>query len=354
MRVEDFLIGQDEPIMVALGQLDATAKHCLFAVDERGRLVGSLTDGDVRRLILKRGSIDGTVAEAMNKDVKSATASDAVTPEKVSREYRVQAVPVLSSDGTVSEIVFGDLSILSGTHRLNESMPVVMMAGGKGTRLLPYTAVLPKPLIPIEGKTIAERILERFHEGGCEDFWLVLNYKRNMIKAYFEELDPPYVVHFVDEDEFRGTGGGLKLLEDYIDDTFLLTNCDILVDMHLDSLLSTHRAARNAVTIVCSLKNFSIPYGTIELEAGGGVAAMVEKPTVPSLINTGVYVVEPVIFDFIGEDETVGFPDVIERCMAAGLSVGVFPVSEGSWLDMGQPEELDRMAAAMVVREAGV
>lgn len=347
MRVEDFLICEDASIMDALRQLDATAKKCIFAIDSKRRLVGSLTDGDARRLILRQGGLEGVVRDAMNRNLKTATISDGITPARVSTEFGVQAVPIVDSEGMVSEIVFGDLSILTEARRLEDPLPVVMMAGGKGTRLLPYTAILPKPLIPIGEKTIAERIVERFYEGGCDDFWLVLNYKRGMIKAYFDELNPPYSVHYIDEDRYCGTGGGLKLAEGMVNSTFVFTNCDILVDINLVSLLKTHRQANNAVTIVTSIKDYTVPYGTIEIEEGGGIAAMVEKPTFSSLINTGLYLVEPEVLDYIEAGEAIGFPDVIERCRNAGLKIGVFPVSEGAWLDMGQPEELSRMMSAL-------
>ena len=155
----------------------------------------------------------------------------------------------------------------------------------------------------------------------------------------------------IDEDSFRGTGGGLKLLEGRLHGTFIVTNCDILVDVDLPSLLRSHCDAGNAVTIVCSLKNYTIPYGTIDIGVGGEVETMREKPTISSLINTGVYVVEPEILEFIGVEESIGFPDVVMRCKEAGLSVGVFPIGERAWLDMGEPAELQRMTDALTGEE---
>lgn len=346
MNLQDFLVPGGTTVPECLARLDATAKGCLFVVDSEGRLAGSLSDGDVRRHILRTGGLAGTALDAANRDPVSAGEGGRPSPAKVSAMSGVSAVPVLDADGRVADIVFRDGAELA-RGRLGSPVPVVMMAGGKGTRLLPYTAVLPKPLVPVAGKAIAERIIERFHEGGCGPFHLVLNYRRRMIRAYFDELDPPYEVRFVDEEEYRGTGGGLKLLEGEVGGTFILTNCDILVDVDLPGLLAAHRASGDAVTIVCSLKCYTIPYGTIEIGEGGEVAAMREKPTVPSLINTGVYVVEPGVLGLIGEDEAVGFPDVVARCMEVGMGVGVYPVSEGSWLDMGEPDELQRMADAL-------
>lgn len=141
----------------------------------------------------------------------------------------------------------------------------------------------------------------------------------------------------------------MKLVEGQIDDTFFFTNCDVLVDADLQSIYEEHKKTGNVITIVCSLKHYTIPYGTIEIAEGGEIKKMTEKPTISSLVNTGCYLVEPSVLSLIGENEVIGFPDVALRAQKAGMKVGVFPVSEGSWLDMGQPDELERMS--MVLNE---
>lgn len=342
MRSDDLLISEGATVSEVLRQLDETAMRCLFVVDGEGRLVGSLTDGDVRRLILARGSLEGTAGEACNRSPHTAMQADRVTPQRVAA-LGVTAVPVVDGNGHVTDVVFADGTTLARKASLDAPVPVVMMAGGKGTRLLPLTAIIPKPLVPVEGTTIAERIIGRFRAAGCDDFWLVVNYKKGMIKAYFDEVAPDYRVHFVDEQEFRGTGGGLKLLEGLVSETFILTNCDILVDMDLGALLRTHREAGNAATAVVSLRSYTIPYGTIEIGRGGRIEGMTEKPTTSALVYTGICVLEPEALSYIGKDEYLDFPDLLLRLRDAGLGVGVFPVGEGAWLDMGQLDELRHM-----------
>ena len=301
----------------------------------------------MRRYILANGSTEGVVNDVCNKNPHFATTYDLLTPQRVALEYGVTAVPIVDDEGQVLNIVFADGTTLARKESLDESVPVVMMAGGKGTRLLPLTAIIPKPLIPVNGITIAERIIGRFHEGGCNDFWLVLNYKREMIKSYFDELTCDYDVSYIDETVFRGTGGGLKLLEGKINSTFIVTNCDILVDLDLSALIHTHREASNSATAVVCLRNYTIPYGTVEIEEGGGVIGMREKPTISSLVYTGVCVLEPEVLKYIGEDENLDFPDLLMRCIDSGCNVGVFPIGEGAWLDMGQVDELKRMNVAL-------
>lgn len=342
MDTKDLTINPDASLVDALEQLDKTAKKCLFVVDGDEKLIGSISDGDIRRLILHTGSLKGNVREAMNNHPISVTENERNNAVEIMQQHKINALPVLSSELKIRDIVFVDDNQVV-RQQLPEKIPVVMMAGGVGSRLLPLTAVLPKPLIPINGTTIAERIIGRFHDSGCNDFYLILNYKKAMIKAYFDEIDRDYNVFYIDEEEFLGTGGGLKLVEPYLKSTFILTNCDILVDASVNELLEVHRKTGNAVTCVCSLKNFQIPYGTIEISQGGSIDQMKEKPIINSLINTGCYMVEPEVLNYINDNENIGFPDVMTRCQKSGLKVGVFPISEGAWLDMGQFDEMKRM-----------
>ena len=217
------------------------------------------------------------------------------------------------------------------------------MAGGKGTRLYPYTKILPKPLIPIGDVTITERIIDTFRNYGCKEVHMVLNYKANMIKAYMNDVEKDYSVKYVDEDSFLGTGGGLRLLKGTINDTFILSNCDTLLNADYECAYVTHKRNKNVITFIGAMKDMIIPYGVLETNDDGSIAAMKEKPDYSYLINTGVYVIEPEVIDYINEDEVIGLPDLAKRIMADGKRVGVFPISEKAWMDMGQFSEMESM-----------
>lgn len=343
IELSELLVSPEASLVEALEKLDKTASRILMVVDIDRVLQGVLTDGDVRRCILRTGSLDGSVREACNLNPCVLEVGHECDASHLMEQRKLDAVPIVGEDGTIVDCIFknGERTEKAGT---NTGLPVVMMAGGLGTRLYPYTKVLPKPLIPVNDVPIAERIIRSFQKQGCGPFFLVVNHKKEMIKAYFKEVECDYDVRFVEEVEFLGTGGGLSLVKDCLDGCFILTNCDILVDADFAEALALHRERKNAVTMIVSLKNFIIPYGTVEIDAGGGIAAMVEKPSIPFFINTGCYIVERNVLDLIGERESVGFPDIIERCKREGLNVGVYPVSESSWLDMGQPEELAHMS----------
>ena len=215
--------------------------------------------------------------------------------------------------------------------------------GGLGTRLYPYTKILPKPLIPVGEQPIAELIFSRFRDFGCRHMTMIVNYKRGMIKSYFADLEKDYTVDFIDEDVFMGTGGGLCLLKGRMDSPFFFTNCDTLLDLDYGDLYQYHKAHGNLVTMVCAFKHYVVPYGVVELGEDGGIAAMREKPELNFLTNTGVYVVEPRVVEEMKMGEVIGFPDVIDRYRAAGEKVGIYPINESSWMDMGQMEELEKM-----------
>ena len=188
-----------------------------------------------------------------------------------------------------------------------------------------------------------ELIMDRFRDFGCHEFTMIVNYKKGMIKSYFGELEKDYRVDFADEDVFMGTGGGLCLLKGKIDTPFFFTNCDTLLDVDFGDIYEYHKSHRTLVTMLCAFKHYTVPYGVVELGEDGSIAAMREKPELDFLTNTGVYVVEPRVVEEMHDGEFIGFPDVIERYRRAGEKVGVYPISESSWMDMGQLEELEKM-----------
>lgn len=341
MDYRECLIHSDMRIIEAMSLLDKLGTRILLVVTEDNILLGSLTDSDIRRWILNQGSVQGHVVNAANMNPKYITEDNEMSLSELIDEYHVDALPVVNKQHEVVGIEFLYNTELNQRGTLN--LPVVMMAGGKGTRLYPYTRILPKPLIPIDDIPISERIMNRFYEFGCEDFYMIVNYKKEMIKAYFHEVELPYSVHFVDEEVSLGTGGGLKLLEGYLNSTFVLSNCDSIIETDYSKLYNYHKAHGNDITFVGSLVNYEIPYGVVEFEEGGRITALKEKPSYSFFTNTGMYIVEPNVFDYIEKQECVGFPTIAQRLMDAGLSVGVYPVSSKSWMDMGQFDSMDEM-----------
>lgn len=247
-------------------------------------------------------------------------------------------IPIIDENKRLLDIYFPKKK----SHKNQEKYPVVIMAGGLGTRLYPYTKVLPKPLVPvIDDKPMVEVIMDSFYHFGTTDFYLIVNHKKEMIKSYFEENEHLYNVYYGEEIKQLGTGGGLFYVKDKINETFFLTNCDILTLENYDEIYDYHKKENNIITMIVSLKSIHVPYGVILTDENQNIVGSKEKPTYMILVNTGVYIVEPKVFDFIDEEEVIDFPNIIDRVKEANLKVGVYPITEDKWLDMGQIQELN-------------
>ena len=340
MDVRDFLIDENATMIEAMELLDRVAKKVLFVLRE-GRFVAAITDGDVRRWILRKGNLDAKVKDIANYSPKYLLERDRARAKSFMKRRSVEALPILNDSMDIVSVVLWDDGEIKSKRTLD--IPVVIMAGGLGTRLYPYTKILPKPLIPIGEIPIAEHIMNKFHRCGVSHFYLVVNHKKNMIKAYFNEIVRDYSVDYVDEEVPLGTGGGLSLLKGRIDSTFILSNCDILIEEDYEKIFNFHQKESNLITMVCSLKHIKIPYGVVEIGESGEIEKMQEKPELSFFTNTGMYVAEPEIIDELKECEAIGFPDIIERYRNLGRKVGIYPISEKSWLDMGQFDGMEEM-----------
>ncbi len=339
---EDIFVSEDISVLQAMQKLDTTAKKVLFVTKDK-KLMAVLTDGDVRRWILSSGSLEAAIRNVANYQPKYLFEDESENALSYMKMQGIESVPILNKQHEIVRIVFCKEDIKSIQKPELQDVPVVVMAGGLGTRLYPYTKILPKPLIPVGDVPIIEHIMNEFHNYGCENFYLVVNYKKNMIKAYISDSNIKYNVMYADEEKPLGTGGGLILLREKIQSTFILTNCDILIKDNIAKIYQLHKEQGNVITMICSTKNFTIPYGIVESDEKGEIKEMKEKPSLSFLTNTGCYIVEPEVIDEVEENASVGFPDIIEKCKCKGKKVGIYPISERAWWDMGQIEELRKM-----------
>lgn len=337
---ESILIKENASVKEAMKQLDRTAEKILFVIEEDTKLIGSLTDGDIRRWILKDGDLQASVGNACFKGTYFV--HQKYDLEKVKNEIlqrKIVYVPVLDDERKIVEFLFWDKlfdgKVLRKTNTQLDN-PIIIMAGGKGTRLDPFTKILPKPLIPIGGKTILEIIIEKFTEYKLKKFYISINHKAKIIKSYFEEISPDYDLSYLNEDKPLGTIGVLKQLEGKFDKALVLTNCDILIDADYSELIKHHYENKNDITIVASLKHIKIPYGICEIENGGKLKNIKEKPEYDFLVNTGMYIINPQMLKYIPDNEFYNATDLIEKVLSINKKVGIYPISENSWIDIGE------------------
>lgn len=341
--ISSYIIHENASVKQAIELLDKNNGKSVFVTDTSGHLKGIFTQGDMRRYILHSTDLSDTIENAMNSHPIVFKSRNEALQAKMKKNMVVY--PIVNEEGILIDALFKEQKpdeINKCSNALKE-VPLVIMAGGKGTRLYPYTKVLPKALIPIGDYTITERIIKNFCNYGCQEVYFVLNHKANMVKAYFDDLDKNYIVHYVKENQYLGTGGGLSLLKKEIHNTFILSNCDILIKDDLECIYRTHKKNKNKITFVCAMKNIVIPYGVVNVDRKGDISDICEKPEVSFLTNTGVYIIEPEVIQSLEDNKFIHLPDIAQRYIKAGERVGVFPVSEQSWMDMGQFSEMEQM-----------
>lgn len=344
--LQKFMIEEYHTVVEALEQLDANAKGILFVVNKEKKLKGAVTDGDIRRWLLKTANLKGTIGQFMNKNPKALYETEASKAREMMAQYSLTAIPILDTAGSIKDIIFYNQTGAESTGKVKTSIqevPVVIMAGGKGTRLYPYTKILPKPLIPVGDVPIMERIIGKFREFGTKEFYATVNYRKSMIKSYFSEVATEYSLSYIEENEPLGTAGSLSLIKKPFTESFFVTNCDILIDTDYEELYEHHKSSGNAMTMVTALKNILVPYGVVNSRENGAIVSLEEKPKMSYFVNTGMYVLSPEAVKEIPEHTFWHMTDLAEKLMAQGKQVGMYPISEESFLDMGEFEEMHRM-----------
>jgi len=344
---KELFIHPQASIKEALKKLDKTAEKTLLVVDEEKRLLGTLTDGDIRRYIIKTGKLTGAIKDIYNRNpivIRKSKKSDLSGIKKLFIEKKIEVLPVIDKANKVVDYltwtqVFSEKEKI-WLHRSKEiNVPVVIMAGGKGTRLAPFTYVLPKPLIPVGEKTIVEHIIDSFRTFGVKKFFLTLNYRGEMIEAYFNGIKKEYEIEFIWEKDFLGTAGSLKLLKDKVEGDFIVSNCDILIQADFSEILEFHRNNQAAFTLVTAIQHYRIPYGVVNARDGGLIESIEEKPEYTFQINTGVYILNESTLDFIPKNQYFDMPDLIRRLLSEKKRVLAYPISESDYVDVGQWED---------------
>lgn len=354
---QEMLIYRDQSIKEALKKLNTSAKKVLLVVDKKNTLLGTLTDGDIREYILKGKSLRNSIKAIYNQSPSFLKKSEysIEAAKNIMVKNKIELLPVVDPKDKVIGFVTWDqlfteeVVLDNPVEKLN--VPLVIMAGGVGTRLEPFTSVLPKPLIPVGNKPIIEIIIDEFKAQGIDTVFLVINYRGEMIELYFSYTKKAYDIKYVKEKDFLGTAGGLRLLMDSIADTFIVSNCDIIVKASFNEVLALHRKHGAALTIVSSIRYYKIPYGIIKFKDEGEVTELVEKPEYSFTVNTGVYIVDKKVLSLIPPNKPCDMTDLIKVLFKKKLKVFTYPVYEGEYIDIGQWEEYKKAVDKLNTKE---
>jgi dTDP-glucose pyrophosphorylase len=339
-------INTESSILDALRQMDSIGKKLLI-VTKDDKFFSLISIGDLQRAIIKNMPMDTKIKSILRQNIYVSDEKDDVSAIKDKMlESRAEFIPIVDLNKNIKNILFWEDLFTTGQKRIAKKidLPVVIMAGGRGFRLRPLTNVLPKPLIPIGEKTMVEEIFERFGNYGCKKFYISVNYKAELIEFYIKNQNLNYNLDFFKEKTPMGTAGSLTLLKDKIHQTFFVSNCDILIEQDYSEILDFHRENIHDVTIVAALKYFPIPYGTITTGENGTLVDLIEKPELTFKINSGMYILEPHLLKLIPDNTFFNITDLIALAQKRKMKIGVFPVSEKSWKDIGNwSEYLDKI-----------
>lgn len=338
VELDHLVIAPSDPVLEALRALDRTGLGTVLLRDGDGRVAGLVTDGDIRRFLIAGGSLDRPVSGVATTNFYAATPEmDRAELAKVMMERGFDAIPVLDDFGRLVHLhTLRDLVL----HRRLESW-VVVMAGGMGARLGEYTQAIPKPMLPVGGRPILERIVRQLVSHGFRRIFLSVNYLARMIEDHFRDGSEFHCsIEYLREETPLGTGGALGLLPENPTAPLLVMNGDLLTNLHFERLLKFHEKHGNAMTMALREHRVTVAYGVAELD-GNRITRLVEKPSLRYEVNAGVYIVEPSLLSLIPPARSFPITDLANACLAKGLPVGGYRMDE-SWIDIGLPEEYRR------------
>jgi len=330
---------RDNTISEAIKVLDREALQIILVVSDKDTLLGTITDGDIRRALTHSYSLEIRLDEVMNKNPTVASVND--EREKILTMMQDQAllhIPLVNSDGHLAGLE--TLKHLTEQPRYDNS--VFLMAGGFGKRLRPLTLDIPKPLLKVGTKPILETILEQFAESGFHNFYISTHYKAEMVREYFGTGEQWNVsIQYVYENEPRGTAGALGLLpEDLPNLPVIVMNGDLMTKVNFENLLNFHQEHGNTATMCVREFDFQVPYGVVKTD-GKSITSIVEKPVHSFFVNAGIYVLNMDLIRTVDGAKYIDMPDLLEQSIENGEKISMFPIHE-FWLDIGNLPDYNR------------
>ena len=331
--LKKLLIKENSSLIDAILKLNKTGTRCLFVVDKRSHFKGTLTDGDIRRSIIKNKSFDKNIVDVYNKKSFYVLEKNKNNKSKI-KDFLIkkgnQLIPILNK----KKIPVGYVSDNLVSKKKRFTNLVLVMAGGKGTRMKPYTDVLPKPLIPYKNKPMIINILDKFKNNEFNNFLISIRKKDLILQSFLSQFDKKYNLNYFKENNQLGTAGCLKNIKKQ-SVPFFMTNCDTLVNVNPKRLLNSHNESKSILTAVVCLKSYQIPYGELEVNRKGFLRKINEKPNKNLLANVGMYVLSPEINKYINNSKPLDMDELIKKLLRLKKKICIFPIKEDDWIDTG-------------------
>jgi len=336
--LEKFVVRQDRTVHDAMRVINDNWRELALVVDDAEHVIGLITDGDIRRGLLGGLTMESRAVDVMTRDyVAVDPRADRAAVLDIMKARMIRHVPVLDEDRRLVGIHFLE-ALIGTTEKPNAA---VIMAGGEGRRLRPFTDARPKPMMEVAGRPILERIVLHLVGYGIRRIFISVNYLGDMIRAHFDTgRNFGCSIEYLHEERALGSGGALSLLPPNIGDPLLVMNGDLVSQFNVSRLLEFHQRQKAAATLAARHFRMDIPFGVLEAE-GTRLTALTEKPSVQSLINAGIYVLDPNVLELVPGDVFFPMTDLFSKLLAQGSAVAVYPMEE-DWIDVGRYEDLSR------------
>lgn len=340
--MEEYKILSNKKIKDALIALGKFGQNCLVVVDKNNNLQGTLSDGDLRGALLNKKKLNDSIKNIYHKNpfflIKNNF--EKKEAEKILIKKNIDLIPVITKNKKVIDVIYWS-KIFGKNKNINIDIPTLIMAGGKGTRLKPFTNILPKPLIPLNNKPVIDHIIDYFVTSGIKNFYISINKNSHQImKSYFHQKKNKYKIKFIEEKMPLGTAGSIKYLKKNKKD-FFVTNCDVIFDINFYNLYKFHKKNKYDFTVVCSYEENLLSYGVCKLKKNGLLRNIEEKPTFSYLANCGLYLLSPRIFKVMPRkiNHPIDMNELISLALKKKFRIGTYIVSSNSWHDVGQWKE---------------
>lgn len=349
---KDIFVNSDETIKEAILKLNKNGEKCLIVVDAKRKLLGTLSDGDIRKSLVKGLSIKSKIKNIYNKKPFFLYKDDyeKEKAKNIMLSNKFDLVPLVDKKKVVQEII--NLFNLNNRsydikQKLKKKTGLIVMAGGQGIRLKPFTNFLPKALLPIKNSTVIGEILNNFFLAGFKEANISVNYKSRMLESYFYENNSVLKVKFIKEKIPLGTAGSLSYLKNKYEN-ILVTNCDVIIKFSILNALIFHEENDHDITVLCSSKEYQIPYGVCVADKKNQLIKIDEKPKFNFFLNIGIYVVKNDVIKLINTNsKKIDFPDLVKKAKKYNKKIGIYPIDEDSWFDVGQWTEYSKTLEAI-------
>jgi len=352
MQIDKYVEKSTATIRVAIKKMDLGGIGFLAISDKNKKIIGIITDGDFRRAVLKGIDLNQNVLVIANKTFqyieKDYHLDEAL--KYFSGKCAIEYLPVIENGILVDIISKDDLfqkELIEDSNKQKIKLPVIIMAGGKGKRLDPFTRVWPKSLIPIGEKPIIELIMDEFSKNSLTEFYISINNNDKMLRAFFADHKTYNKIKYIKENKPLGTAGALRLLEGKIKGNIFVTNCDIIIKVDYNTIIQFHKKNNNDLTLIGSIHHKMIPYGVCEIDDKGMLLNINEKPEYDFLVNTGLYLLKTSMLKQIPKNKYFDMTTLIQKALSNKKKIGVYPVSEKSWFDTGEWQEYKKTISSL-------